>query len=113
MSAAHDPVKPATAPPATMEAISSRRLENPRLATLWLHRLSMIALVFVCAGLGMLLVILPWSPQWSDNHLLLESPTLQTVLTSGFVRGVCSGLGFLDLWAGFWEAVHYREEKRL
>jgi hypothetical protein len=32
-------------------------------------------------------------------------------MTNGFVRGVCTGLGLLDLWIGFAEAVHYHEEK--
>jgi hypothetical protein len=24
---------------------------------------------------------------------------------------LCSGLGLLDIWIGFWEAVHYQEER--
>jgi len=27
------------------------------------------------------------------------------------VRGLCSGLGILDIWIGFSEAIHYHEEK--
>jgi len=57
------------------------------------------------------LAILPWSLQWTDNYLLLRFPALQPIVTNGFVRGVCTGLGLLDLWIGFAEAVHYHEEK--
>jgi hypothetical protein len=32
------------------------------------------------------------------------------MLGQGFVRGVCSGLGVLDVWIGFWEAIHYQED---
>ncbi|HEX8814944.1 MAG TPA: hypothetical protein VF753_05530 [Terriglobales bacterium] len=78
---------------------------------LWLHRLTMLLLVFVCAIVGVLLLILPWRPEWTDNHLLLNSPDLRAFVASGFVRGVCSGLGLLDIWIGFWEAIHYHEFK--
>jgi hypothetical protein len=76
---------------------------------LWLHRLLVLLLVFVCAAMGVLLLILPWRPEWTDNHFLLGSPGLRAFVSNGFVRGMCSGLGLLDIWIGFWEAVHYHE----
>jgi hypothetical protein len=79
---------------------------------LWLRRLTVLLFVFVCAAVGVLLVILPWRPEWTDNRLLSVYPGLRTFLTQGFVRGVCSGLGILDIWIGFWEATHYHEGKR-
>lgn len=94
----------------------------PRLATLqggrqaqlspgrlWMHRLSVLAFVFLCAILGVILVVFPWREEWTNNSLLVGYPALQNVMGSGFVRGVCSGLGLLDIWIGFWEAVHYHE----
>jgi len=78
---------------------------------LWLHRITMLLLVFVCAVVGVLLVIMPWRPEWTDNHLLLSFPGLRAFVASGFVRGICSGLGLLDIWIGFWEAIHYHEIK--
>jgi hypothetical protein len=38
-------------------------------------------------------------------------PGLREFVANGFVRGMCSGLGVLDIWIGFWEAVHYHEDK--
>ena len=76
---------------------------------LWLHRLTVLLFVFVCAVVGVLLVILPWRPEWTDNRILLTYPGLRSFLTLGFVRGICSGLGVLDIWIGFWEAIHYHE----
>jgi hypothetical protein len=78
---------------------------------LWLHRISILIFVLLCAGSGVTLAILPWSLQWTDNYLLLRYPAIQPFVTNGFVRGVCTGLGLLDLWIGFAEAVHYHEEK--
>ena len=85
---------------------------RPTRVELWLHRLVVLLFVFMCASVGVFLVILPWRPEWTHNRLLLSYPGLRQFIASGFVRGVVSGLGMLDIWIGFWEAVHYREEKR-
>ncbi|SRR5712692_10564637 len=79
---------------------------------LWLHRIVLLMFVFLCAVAGVLLVILPWRPEWTDNHLLFAHPGLRAFVANGFVRGLCSGLGVIDIWIGFCEAVHYHEEKR-
>lgn len=77
---------------------------------LWLRRIGVLLFVFLCATLGVMLIILPWRPEWSDNPLLLPYPTLRAIVASGFVRGVATGLGVLNVWIGFWEAIQYREE---
>jgi hypothetical protein len=76
---------------------------------LWLHRTSVFLFVLICAIAGVLLVILPWTPEWTDNYLLLSFPWLRTFVSTGFFRGLCSGLGVLDIWIGFAEALHYHE----
>lgn len=78
---------------------------------LWLHRITVLMFVFVCAVVGVLLVIMPWRPEWTDNRLLLTRPELRAFVSNGFVRGLCSGLGLLDIWVGFWEAIHYEERR--
>jgi hypothetical protein len=77
---------------------------------IWMHRFLVLLFVFACAVVGVLLVILPWHPEWTDNPLALRYPGLRAFLGNNFVRGMCSGLGVLDIWIGFWEAVHYHEE---
>ncbi len=79
---------------------------------LWLHRVLVLLFVFFCASVGVLLVILPWRPEWTDNYFLLASPGLRAFVSNGFVRGLCSGLGLLDIWIGFWEAVHFHDGTR-
>ena len=94
-----DPPPPAAAP-------------QPRSALqLWLHRTSVFLFVLISAIAGVLLVILPWTPEWTDNYLLLSFPWLRSFVTTGFFRGLCSGLGLLDIWIGFWEALHYHEHQ--
>jgi hypothetical protein len=75
----------------------------------WTYRSSVFFFVLLSAAAGVLLVILPWTPEWTDNYLLLSFPWLRGFFSSGFFRGLCSGLGVLDIWIGFWEAFHYRE----
>jgi hypothetical protein len=77
----------------------------------WLHRTSIFLFVLISAVAGVLLVSLPWTPEWTDNYLLLSFPALRTFVTTGFFRGLCSGLGLLDIWIGFSEALHYHEHQ--
>src|ERR1035437_40173 len=77
----------------------------------WMHRISVFLFVLVSAVAGVLLIILPWTPEWTDNYLLLSFPALRSVVSNGFFRGLCSGLGLLDIWIGFWEALHYHEHE--
>jgi hypothetical protein len=78
---------------------------------LWLHRTSVFLFVLISAIAGVLLLILPWTPEWTDNYLLLSYPWLRTLISTGFFRGLCSGLGLLDIWIGFWEALHYHDHR--
>jgi len=91
------------APPATPA--------SPSRVQLWMHRISVFLFVLVSAVAGVLLIILPWRPEWTDNYLLLAYPSLRPVVSHGFFRGFCSGLGLLDIWIGFWEALHYHEQQ--
>lgn len=114
-----------TADPRTISPVESPERERPaaansdsqseplggerRPAQIWLVRTRALLFVTLCATLGVLLLILPWTPKWTDNPLLLTYPGLRNIVASGFMRGFSSGLGILDLWVGFWEAIHYHE----
>ena len=81
--------------------------------SLWLHRIRALLFVTLCATLGVLLLILPWTARWTENPLLMVWPHLRVIVMNGFTRGVSSGLGMLDLWLGFWEAIHYHENPKM
>jgi hypothetical protein len=76
-----------------------------------MHRTSVFLFVLISAVAGVLLVILPWTPEWTDNYLLYQFPWLHSLISTGFFRGLCSGLGLLDIWIGFWEALHYHDRQ--
>jgi hypothetical protein len=111
----HPPAEP-PAPVQTGAALLERHPESesevpqPHSAIqLWAHRISVFLFVLISAVAGVLLIILPWTTEWTDNYLLLSYPALRPFVSSGFFRGFCSGLGLLDIWIGFWEALHYHE----
>ena len=87
----------------------NRQADGP--VQIWMHRISVFLFVLISAVAGVLLIILPWTPEWTDNYLLLSFPALRSVVSNGFFRGLCSGLGLLDIWIGFWEALHYHEQQ--
>ena len=89
----------------------ARPAPSPSAARVWLRRIGVLSFVFLCATLGVMLMILPWRPDWADNPLLLPYPALRAVVGSGFARGLATGLGVLNVWIGFWEAIQYRENE--
>lgn len=112
------PGKVPDAPPARTEAPTATLDPPPPTdpfpapgVQLWMHRISVFLFVLISAVAGVLLIILPWTPEWTDNYLLLSFPSLRSVVSNGFFRGICSGLGLLDIWIGFWEALHYHEQQ--
>jgi hypothetical protein len=88
-----------------------RNGDSPSILERWVNRIAMLLFVTFCAILGVLLFILPWTPKWTDNYLLISYPALRDFLENGFVRGMCSGLGALDIWIGFSEATQYHEKE--
>ncbi|GAC1414348.1 MAG: hypothetical protein NVSMB62_00100 [Acidobacteriaceae bacterium] len=95
---------PAAAAPATKTTSS--------VAPVWLQRLSLFVLVLFCVYLGVLVMVLPWWTRVWDQNLWIQSrPALASILHTGAVRGLISGIGLLDIWIGISEAVHYRDHR--
>lgn len=51
--------------------------------------------------MGLLLIVLPWSGFWDRNYFAATWPGLRAIVTNNFVRGAVTGLGFVNLFAGF------------
>lgn len=90
----------------------SRRLatENVRRSTIWLRRIELFFYVVVRIYIGVILLVLPWTPLWVNNPLFNYYSGVAAVLNYGAVRGIISGLGLLNLWIALDEAIHYREK---
>ncbi len=60
-------------------------------------RLRRAILAFAWFDLGLLLVLLPWTPLWESNYLLSRHPGWIPFLLNGYLRGAISGLGAVDI----------------
>jgi hypothetical protein len=67
-------------------------------------RLQTAFLVYVFAALGVFLLAAPWSPIWEASTAGYLPTAAGVWLRSGFVRGLVSGLGALNLAAAWSEA---------
>ena len=71
-------------------------------------RWRLVLWIVVCFEVGMFLLLVPWSPLWTQNLLLGYYPTLRPFYVSYYVRGAVSGLGVLNLAFGFREVWDFR-----
>ena len=70
----------------------------------WMARLETVIRIVVRLYLGLLVFALPWLAFWTQNNLFTYSPVLHALATNGFVRGVFSGLGLLNVILALMEA---------
>ena len=63
-----------------------------------IRRLAYVAFFF---EVGFLLVVLPWSEFWEHNYFAVAWPLVRSIVMNNFVRGAVSGLGVVNLVAGF------------
>ncbi len=78
-------------------------------AATWIDKLASVLFSIFCLELGLFLLIYPWMDTlWSRNWLFHLVPGWQPFLMSQQFRGAVSGLGILNLFLGFIEAVRLR-----
>ena len=65
------------------------------------HLIRRLVYVAFFLEVGLLLVVLPWSTFWDNNYFVLKWPAIRPFLTNHFVRGGVTGLGGVNLAAGF------------
>jgi polyferredoxin len=78
---------------------------SPRLEPEGNRLLRRILLVAFFLEVGLLLIVLPWSGFWEGNYFGHAWPTIGPLLTNDFIRGAVSGLGVVNVVAGFFELV--------
>lgn len=99
---------PGTSGPVTAPAPGSPRA--PQRIPRWLERLELFLRVMLRMYVGLAVCYAPWSPVfWDQNPIFLQFPTLSTYASNGAVRGMVSGLGLLNLWIAFRDAVRHRD----
>ena len=72
----------------------------------WLRQAERFLRVIVQMYLGLLVCLAPWFPAaWDANPLFTSSPSVLAFVTQGWVRGIVSGLGLLNLWIALRNAI--------
>jgi len=61
--------------------------------------LSRLVFLAYFVEVGLVLLVVPWSPFWDRNFFVDLWPALSAVTRSNIVRGAVSGLGVINLWA--------------
>ncbi len=92
------PPDPSSAPPKPLSEAQLRALRRrPSPRSPWLERTELLVRVIVRLYLGLLLIALPWMRFWTENSLFSYVPGAELLANSGFVRGMVSGLGLLNV----------------
>jgi hypothetical protein len=99
---------PAIAP---LPGISAPPVRGPQRIPRWLERAELFLRVVLRMYIGLAVCYAPWSHLfWDQNPLFLQFPTLSIFAANGAVRGIVSGLGLLNLWIAFQDALRQREK---
>jgi hypothetical protein len=85
-----------------MRRIAGRQPNGPNA---WLQRTELLVRVIVRLYLGLLIIVLPWMRFWTENGLFTYTRGIALVAGSGFVRGMVSGLGLLNVILAFRDLV--------
>ncbi len=80
-------------------------------------KITVIVYILICFEVGILLLILPWYPwgYWEDNFFLhyvtnkFNVAWIPALLTSGYVKGIVTGIGVLNILAGLLDVFKFRE----
>lgn len=64
-----------------------------------------LVLVAFYIEVGLLFMVLPWTVLWQRNYFMEHVPLLDALFNNFFIRGAVSGLGLLNVVAGFSELI--------
>jgi hypothetical protein len=86
---------------------------GPQRIPRWLERAELLLRVMLRMYIGLAVCYAPWSRLfWDQNPLFLQFPTLSIYAANGVVRGLVSGLGLLNLWIAFHDAIRHGTDKQ-
>jgi hypothetical protein len=74
-----------------------RQRQIPR----WLLVIEIALFVILRLYVGALVVLLPWRSIWTTNAWINNWPPVANFIAQGWVRGIVSGLGLLNIWIAF------------
>jgi hypothetical protein len=83
---------------------------GPQRIPRWLERAELFLRVLLRLYIGLVVSLAPWyKPFWDENPLFGQFPTIGAYAANGAVRGIITGLGLLNLWIAFRDAIRHRD----
>lgn len=73
----------------------------------WLLIMENVLFILVHLLVGAVAVLLPWLNVWT-NEWIKHWPDVTDFISQGWVRGLVSGLGLLNIWIAFSAVIHRR-----
>jgi len=107
--------RPAPAPGSADSSVPQSEAQQaagkaPQRIPRWLERVELYLRVLLRMYIGLAVCYAPWSKMfWDQNPLFVHFPTLSIYAANGAVRGLISGLGLLNLWIAFQDALQHRD----
>lgn len=109
-SPAPEPPNPPSGPPIQASRRPPAPNPAPQRIPRWLERAELFLRVLLRMYIGLAVCYVPWSHMfWDQNPLFVQFPTLSIYAANGAVRGIISGLGLLNLWIAFQDAIRHRD----
>lgn len=62
-----------------------------------MKQLARVPMLLVWLLFGLALILVPWSDIWETNYFIYQYPVLGLIAENTFLRGVVSGLGFMNV----------------
>jgi hypothetical protein len=79
-------------------------------------KITIIVYILICFEVGILLLVLPWySTFWDENFFLyyvtgkLNAEWIPWLMTSGYAKGIVTGIGVLNILAGLLDVFKFRQ----
>jgi hypothetical protein len=105
--------EPVLASAAGADSLATFGKHGPQRIPRWLERAELFLRVLLRMYIGLAVCYAPWSRLfWDQNPIFLQFPTLSIYAANGAVRGLVSGLGLLNLWIAFHDAIRHGTERQ-
>ena len=90
-----------SAPNEPATAVEPQPQQQQRQIPRWLLVIEIVLFVILRLYVGALVFLLPWRSVWTTNAFINNWPTVANFMAQGWVRGIVSGLGLLNIWIAF------------
>lgn len=77
-----------------------------------LTRALTVLYIMLCFGVGLVLLLAPWLPNWSGNFFVQHYLWIDILAHNDYLRGGISGIGLADLGLGAYETRRFQQRPR-